>query len=482
MFSHLRFMLALALLLLFGCSETTLKTADQGDDGDPVIADGDVTDGDNIEYENEINVCGVGDFVKHPRQSRKIYYGADYPSLFDMSEGQVLSLGAIVFDYGGYYSNFCTGTLIGSRLVLTAAHCLDQVWDPDAIKFLVGPDVTTPVAVLDIDEVHSNPNYQPYGSTAEHDNGILVLAESAFESAPQIIPIPANDTPLTEDLVGNRVQNGGFGQTEVSSNNTRRLWVSEDIYMIGNGEFLVNGNGEGGVCFGDSGGPSIYDFGQGIRVIGAVSFGDESCVDVDHFSDVEHDYDWIGAFYSQQQDCGSLDENGACAGDMARWCEEGVLKEENCRQNGRICGDTGNGRFRCIQDPCLGITFQGICDENDVARWCEEGEIRFKYCIPCDQVCGWAGPAFGKYCIDEPIDGDMDSDSDSDHPDEPCGSVTWLGCCEGNTAVWCDDESDALMSEDCSAYGLSCGWSGDYGYYCGGDGEDPSGRLPLECP
>jgi len=54
-----------------------------------------------------------------------------------------------------------------------------------------------------------------------------------------------------------------------------------------------------------------------------------------------------------------------------------------------------------------------------------------------------------------------------------CGEVDWLGECDGDTLVWCED--DALQSVDCSANGRSCGWQdGDVGNNCLGGG----GAIP----
>ena len=72
-----------------------------------------------------------------------------------------------------------------------------------------------------------------------------------------------------------------------------------------------------------------------------------------------------------------------------------------------------------------------------------------------------------------------------------CGSVTWTGCCAGGDMIWCEEDGSALCQDRCAA-DEACGWIGTIddpfwgpievnAYYCGGDGEDPSGDFPLSC-
>ena len=62
-----------------------------------------------------------------------------------------------------------------------------------------------------------------------------------------------------------------------------------------------------------------------------------------------------------------------------------------------------------------------------------------------------------------------------------CGSVTYEGCCDGETLWYC--ENSQLMSLQCSVPHPSCGWNPTYSYYdCStGGGADPSGVNPISC-
>ncbi len=474
-------------LAVSACNDSSSDSTD-GDIDVPeteILPDGDTGEDGDIPSDGDEAVCGVGDFEKNAA-ALKVYHGTEFPALFGMTPGQQLAMGALVQDYGGFYANFCTGTVIASRLVLTAAHCLADVYNPADIKFVLGPDASSPLAVLTVADLDIHPQYEPYsGNPAAHDLGVLVLSESAYDLAPGLEAVPVNASPLTDAIIGKQVQNGGYGTTHDNEYNSRRFWIAERLDSYYDGEFTVNGQGQGGVCFGDSGGPAFYDFGQGLRVIGTVSWGDESCTGIDHFADVTYGSSWLEPYLAESGDCGSVDEKGACSGDTARYCQNDRLVEENCRTAGNICGENESGDFRCVPDPCNGVTFQGVC-ESGIAYWCQDRRIRFKRCIPCDQECGWTGAALGYYCTDDPQtepdgDGELPVDGDTDSAGS-CGGIGWLGCCDGTTARWCDPNTETPRRENCGAFGQECGWTEDYGYYCGGSGEDPSGTVPMNCP
>ncbi|UJR81665.1 Transporter [Sandaracinus amylolyticus] len=49
-------------------------------------------------------------------------------------------------------------------------------------------------------------------------------------------------------------------------------------------------------------------------------------------------------------ECETLGDTGACSGTIARWCEGGTVREEDCADDGRVCG-TVAGRHRCAEPP-----------------------------------------------------------------------------------------------------------------------------------
>lgn len=62
-----------------------------------------------------------------------------------------------------------------------------------------------------------------------------------------------------------------------------------------------------------------------------------------------------------------------------------------------------------------------------------------------------------------------------------CGALEFAGCCDGETALWCED--DRVRSLDCGPR-PRCGWRPSSGYHdCHTDGgDDPAGLHPKRCP
>ena len=140
----------------------------------------------------------------------------------------------------------------------------------------------------------------------------------------------------------------------------------------------------------------------------------------------------------------------------------------------------------CVPD-CAGKAcgFDGCfaqCGACPSGQACEAGQCVSYTCVAdcagkscgsdgCGGSCGSCGE--GEQCIDAT---GVCQAAEVD----PCGGITYEGCCDGQVAVWC--EEGELAESDCSGE-PSCGWVEDLGYYCGSDGGvDPSGALPKACP
>jgi len=61
---------------------------------------------------------------------------------------------------------------------------------------------------------------------------------------------------------------------------------------------------------------------------------------------------------------------------------------------------------------------------------------------------------------DDPVDDDPVQD---DPVEDPCQGETYVGRCDGNTVVWCENEQ--VHTQNCSDSGKECGYSEQYGYY-----------------
>jgi V8-like Glu-specific endopeptidase len=172
------------------------------------------------------------------------------------------AVGALTADGGA----FCTGALVDEVTVLTAAHCVDHILtSPGAdVRFYTGAGGAEPleggIAVVDAE---SNPGWN--GSNA--DIGLVYL-EQAAEEVPQFVQV---DEMPPGEWEGRFVTLVGYGITEdglVDSGTKMKTEVQiyafdEDVFF----HYTVGTNG----CFGDSGGPALYEQDGRWWVVGVLS-------------------------------------------------------------------------------------------------------------------------------------------------------------------------------------------------------------------
>lgn len=371
-------------------------------------------------------------FTLHGVEGAKdaVINGTNYPTLFTIPAGQQKAIGAL--RENGW--EFCTGTLIAPQVVISAAHCVGAALS--SLDFAIGPDSANPTAVIPIKKVVGNPNYNnaSYNITARSDVAIYFLKEPATSYVPSIVPIPFNQTSLP-NLRGQKVQNVGYGVTSANSDsNTRRYWSAETVATVTSYDFVTYfDQNSSGTCSGDSGGPSLLMVDGELRVVGTVSWGDAQCQDEGHFALASYNAAWI-----QQQITSYLGSSAGSAG------------------TGSTSGSTGSTTGS--SDPCNGISYEGVC-QGAVSVWCENGELKQHDCAADGQTCGYTGSQYGYYCMAAASGTSSSTGSSSD----PCQGYTFEGTCEGNVAVWC--ENNQVSRRDCAGDNQHCGWIASQGYY-----------------
>ena len=143
-------------------------------------------------------------------------------------------------------------------------------------------------------------------------------------------------------------------------------------------------------------------------------------------------------------------EAAGCA--VPKSCGDGQCEEpEDCFNCPQDCG---------CQDGTVCNPLSGECVSNTCGNGtCDSGEN----CMTCEKDCACVG---GEKC------------SFGVCTSDPCGGITYDGCCDGSLLVYCEDGD--LAVGDCGADG--CGWLPDSNWYdCGGTGGDPKGEMPWDC-
>lgn len=211
----------------------------------------------------------VGSSVNEPLGSlfrTKVVNGVLAPTVLEMSAAEQAAVGAFVDAVG---RPFCTGTLISPFVVLSAAHCGVSVGD----RFVLGPDAAEPSATAYVAEVRRSPKWS--GTVQDH---LLVLLDRNLPADPLAV---ASAPPMVDAVV----QGVGYGMTDPEvSDNTKRWWVAEPVIAVSGGWFMVSGQGQRGLCLGDSGGPAIVATDKGPAIVGTISQGAVSCTGEDIYS------------------------------------------------------------------------------------------------------------------------------------------------------------------------------------------------------
>ena len=186
-------------------------------------------------------------------------------------EGRHPYVGALLYDSDedGELEQRCTGTLIAPTVFLTAGHCTFSLERQAAVTFddEVGPGMT-----LYYGTAHTHPDFGfsgPGGISDPHDIAVILLDE-AVPITPASLPragllsrLQASKTLRSTDFTAvgygavRETRKGAFGSI---LRNTQRRFAVQDPLSLTRAWFTLSMNeatGDGGTCYGDSGGPHL---------------------------------------------------------------------------------------------------------------------------------------------------------------------------------------------------------------------------------
>lgn len=189
----------------------------------------------------------------------------------------------------GSVGEFCSGTLVSARVFLTAGHCTDALAafgiPTSRLRISFAPNLFGAGAErLAVSGYQSHPDYNWGPTSNPHDLGVIIL-QDAVEEVAFGVPAPAaylDDLAASGATKSATFINVGYGDNQdfvvtgdrqISTSSFRNLhdawlYMSQNIH-----------HGDGGTCFGDSGGPTFFvDPTSHVEYIVAVtSWGDSVC-------------------------------------------------------------------------------------------------------------------------------------------------------------------------------------------------------------
>jgi hypothetical protein len=275
---------------------------------------------------------------------------------------------ALVVGFGGRFTSYCTGSLIGPKTVLTAAHCIYAQGRNAPYSVAFGTYASSPTSTVRVVNQVRHPTYT--GQT--NDFGLLQL-ERVVADVPFL---PLNETALTPAMVGTPVRHTGFGVTDgatQSGSGTKRE-VTTPLRRVMSASFESGAPGKQ-TCQGDSGGPAfmVLPGTSGEKLVGVVSYGDQGCTNFGVDMRVDTVVQWIRTTKAAWEEptceldglckpgCATIDQDCACAsndGQCSVECND-FSRDADCPAN---CGADGVcATAECPRADADCVTEGGLC-------------------------------------------------------------------------------------------------------------------------
>lgn len=175
---------------------------------------------------------------------------------------------------------YCSGTLISSTVFLTAAHCAE---DGERVAVTFDPDYVAGDRLY-YGTFHADPLYNQSQSDT-HDIAVVVFDRAVRGITPARLPAANSLSNLPSNQTFTSV---GYGAYEVTNQPGGHQYLYNDVRMFATGTLNATNKtwlrismnpatGDGGTCYGDSGGPNFLSINGQLILVAVTITGDVPC-------------------------------------------------------------------------------------------------------------------------------------------------------------------------------------------------------------